>query len=330
LAVIQRLCVAVGRGLALALLVLTGPAARADCPPQASAPSQAQVQAGQREARDRGPLWRLEKDGREAWLYGTLHVGKLAWVFPGPQLTKALQASDTVALELDLGDPAVLAALARGQEVLRQREAAQPVPAALRARLTALAAAACVDAPPFRALPAVLQASALAVLSARRDGLDPAYGQDAVLAALARASGKTLVSLESAEAQLALLAPADPAALAPLLRRTAEQLETGQARGVLVRLADLWAAGDLDALAQYAHWCGCVVSDEDRAELVRLNDGRNPALADAIAALHASGRRVLAAVGALHMTGPASLPALLAARGFRVERVERVTETRRP
>jgi uncharacterized protein len=44
-------------------------------------------------------------------------------------------------------------------------------------------------------------------------------------------------------------------------------------------------------------------------------------LADSIAALHRGGERVFAAVGALHMFGPQGLPALLAARGFEVERV---------
>ena len=53
----------------------------------------------------------------------------------------------------------------------------------------------------------------------------------------------------------------------------------------------------------------------------RLNDERNPPLADGIEALHRQGRRIFAAVGALHMTGPQSLPRLLAARGFKVERV---------
>jgi hypothetical protein len=56
--------------------------------------------------------------------------------------------------------------------------------------------------------------------------------------------------------------------------------------------------------------------------LRRLNDERNPNLAARIDALHARGQRVFAAVGALHMTGPRALPALLAQRGYRVERVD--------
>jgi len=44
-------------------------------------------------------------------------------------------------------------------------------------------------------------------------------------------------------------------------------------------------------------------------------------LADRIDALHMQGKRVLAAVGALHMTGNKGLPKLMAERGFSVERI---------
>ena len=56
---------------------------------------------------DRGFLWRLQKDGRSSWLYGTLHVARLEWVFPGPLLTRALRQADTIALELDMLDPQI-------------------------------------------------------------------------------------------------------------------------------------------------------------------------------------------------------------------------------
>ena len=80
-------------------------------------------------------------------------------------------------------------------------------------------------------------------------------------------------------------------------------------------------ARDLDELANYERWCECVVGDDDRRLMKRLLDDRNGGLADGIDALHREGRRVFAGVGVLHMVGPKGLPALLAARGFQVERV---------
>ena len=74
-------------------------------------------------------------------------------------------------------------------------------------------------------------------------------------------------------------------------------------------------------MQDYERWCDCIHDAQDRAELQRLNDGRNPALARGIAALHAQGRPVLAAVGALHLSGEQFLPLLLAQLGFEVERL---------
>jgi uncharacterized protein YbaP (TraB family) len=92
-------------------------------------------------------------------------------------------------------------------------------------------------------------------------------------------------------------------------------------RGVWRRLAQAWADGDLGALEDYPNWCRCADTESQRALLRRLNDERNAAMAERIDALHGQGRRVFAAVGALHMTGPQALPLLLAQRGFEVQRV---------
>jgi len=48
---------------------------------------------------------------------------------------------------------------------------------------------------------------------------------------------------------------------------------------------------------------------------------RHPGAHRIIDAMHAQGKRVLVAVGALHMTGEQGLPRLMAARGYSVERL---------
>ena len=326
LAWLQAVSLACCLGLAFAPAAQAQPATHtrtaptADCPPTAQTPDAAQQRQAQPAATDRGLLWRISKAGRSSWLYGTLHVGRPSWSSPGPRVRQALQSADTLALEIDNADPAMAASMARGLARLRQAEDSTPPPAALLARLAAQAHADCLDAPGFLAQPALLQVTVLTVLAGRRDGLDPAFGQDLALATLARATGKTLVSLEDPESQFAALLPDDPAALDTLLHSSLAQLEDGSARRLLPQLAALWAAGDLARLADPTAWCNCLTDDADRAQLQRLNDARNPALADRIAALHDQGHRVFAAVGALHMTGAMALPRLLAARGFTVER----------
>jgi uncharacterized protein YbaP (TraB family) len=100
-----------------------------------------------------------------------------------------------------------------------------------------------------------------------------------------------------------------------------QELESGLARSTLLRLATAWADSDLATLSAYATWCGCMDTASDRAEMARLVDDRNPAMADSIAALHGRGQSVLAAVGSLHMIGPRGVPELLARQGFVVERL---------
>ena len=294
-----------------------GLTASAQCPPQAPPASpEATLEAAER-ASDRGVLWRISKAGRSSYLYGTLHVGKLDWTFPGPQTRAALAASDTIALELDVMDPQV-------RERLRlPADAAVPaLPPALRERLDRQIDAACVPRESLATQHPVMVAMTLSVLAARWEGLDPGYGQEFVLAAFARSSAKVAVSLETPELQMDTLLPKQPTQAERMIVQSLEQLESGGARKVIARMASAWERGALDELADYEKWCDCVASADDRALLARINDERNPGLAERIDALHAQGKALFAAVGALHMTGPQALTTLLAARGFRVERVD--------
>lgn len=311
---------------ALALLCLSAggaraqvaaPAPAAPCPPQAMLPSAEQWQEARVRARDRGLLWRIERDGRSSYLYGTLHIGRWHWMAPGPKVADALAASEVLALELDVLDPDIQRRVALAMAA----DPAERLPEALAARLAAQLDAACLDRGAMRALAPEIQLVVLATLAARLDGLDPAYAIDAVLAGLARALGKGVVSLESPEMQVALLR-GDRATVHATMGNTLAQLEQGQLRQMLVRVAGLWDQGHAGELAAYAQWCQCAETEADRDTLRRLLDDRNGPLAERIAARHAAGQRVFAAVGALHLVGPTGLPAQLAARGFEVRRVE--------
>ncbi len=307
----------------LAALVLSGLSglvfaqAPGACPPSASVPTGPELQAARAQARDRGALWRVQRDGRTSWLYGTLHVGKLEWAVPGPRITQALQSSDVVALEIDMSDPATMAEMVQPGPALPTA-----LPAALQARLASQQAAACLpDAHALSALHPLLQVAVLGGLDGRWIGLDPSYGVEFVLTGFAKASGRPVLGLETPAIQVRALLPDAPEQTLHLLDTMLAQLESGLSRRVLGRLAQAWADGDLETVETYEDWCECIAGDADRAALRRLNDDRNPHLADRIAALHGEGRRVFAAVGLLHMTGPKALLGLLAARGFTVERV---------
>jgi uncharacterized protein YbaP (TraB family) len=293
----------------------------AACPPQIQPPTAEQIQAAQRDARDRGALWRITRDGNTSYLYGTLHVGKLEWVMPGPQVRAALGATDTIALEIDPTDPQMLA---RMNTAGAQGAAAPRLDAELEKRMARRLEAACLPPqvrPAIDAQHPAMRAITLSLLEARWEGLDVGYGQEFALAGFGRAAQRRIVSLESPESQMAALIPKDPAEVDKLIVGTLDQLDKGTARRTVARMAAAWASGDMTELERYERWCECVLDESDRKLMHRLIDERNPVLAEGIEQLHKEGRKVFAAVGALHMVGPMALPVLLKARGFTVERV---------
>lgn len=304
-------------GLAALLLAWLVPLRAADCPPPLPELNPEVMERVHYEAQDRGLLWRLTRDGRESWLFGTLHVGRLAWAAPGPAVREALRGSDLIALEIDVLEPRTSQAL---QVALAAAPTATPPPA-LQQRLARLVERACLPPKTSEQMPALMLALQLSLLEARREGLEPFFAQEIILGMAARASRKPVVSLETVEGQVSALVPKDREALLRDIDRALALIERGQARGMMRRLAQAWADGDLETLAAYEQWCDCIVDEHDRASFARLNDQRNPHLARRIAELHGDGQRVFAAVGALHMTGPLALPRLLADAGFRVERV---------
>jgi hypothetical protein len=291
--------------------------AAADCPPPLAPLDAAAGQLGMRDARDHGLLWRISQGGRSSWLYGTIHVAQLAWMFPGPALQQALRETDQVAVELDLMDPDIGRRL---QAAISAKPGDPPLPPDLARRLARQSAVACVG-DSLAALKPEMQAMTLVAMVGRRQGLEPAYGVDLFLSVLAHGMGKPVLSLETPEQQLALLLHDDPAEAAQQVTQILDEIEQGRAAKQVQRLAQDWANGALDDLTQYAQWCDCLNTAEERAFHRRLIDDRNLTLAERVRSLHSGGQRLLVAVGALHMIGPQGLPALLQAQGFRVEAV---------
>src|SRR5688500_6801159 len=76
------------------------------CPPEAKPFTPELFSQAAAQARDRGYLWRISKDQRTSYLYATLHVGRAAWMAPGPLTRQALRETDVIGMELDLLDPA--------------------------------------------------------------------------------------------------------------------------------------------------------------------------------------------------------------------------------
>ena len=316
---LRRLCMVV-MTLAAGHALAQPANAPAACPTPPQVPTQEALNAALRVATDHGVLWTLERDGRKSYLFGTIHVGKLEWVVPGPRLREALLTTDVMALEIDPTDTQMLRRMIQPAP----GAPAANLPAALKTRIAKRIDVACLPPearPIVDAQHPVMQAMTLTVLEARWEGLDAAYAQEFMLAGFARKGQRRIVSLETPELQMAALMPKDANEMIKLLEGMLDQIDKGAGRRSIAHLGAAWARGDLDELSAYERWCECALDDSDRKQLARLIDERNPGIAERLDALIGEGGRVFAGVGALHMTGPKALPQLMRERGYKVERV---------
>ena len=152
-------------------------------------------------------------------------------------------------------------------------------------------AAECVDARAWREFVPEFQIASLAVLAARRDGLDPSYAIDLVLAAhrpRLRQGGGLARDARGADRGAAHAdARGDDRVRHQRPRRARGRPAAAAARAH----GTAWTDGNLAELEGYERWCDCVNTAAERASMKRLLDDRNPLLAAAIDTLHAGGRR---------------------------------------
>jgi uncharacterized protein len=268
-------------------------------------------------AKDRGFLWRMSKGGHTSYLYGTVHTAKPGWTFLGRTVRAAFDASDRLAVEVDLLDSDVKQ---RVQKSLSAPENNLPLPDPLLKRIQTFAERVCFPLSDLDKIPLRLKLSALAYYMSRYDGLSPAFGIDAFLSELARLSGgKPVVSLENPELSAQAFRVDDASDRIALVTAAIEGLETGRTRELGLRSVEVWAESRYDDFLRYKEWCECFDTDADRRYWSRATEDRNRIQALAIDALHEMGHNVFAAVGYRHMVGDRGLPSLLEQMGYQVE-----------
>jgi uncharacterized protein len=290
-----------------------------NCPAPPAQPSQEKVQELAKSAKDHGFLWKLEKDGRTSYLYGSMHLNKLEGSMPGPKVVAALREADVIAFELDVLDPQIQAQMADTSKLgIKNID----LPVKQKQRLEAIAKRACAPMAALAGMHPVLQVMSISIFEARFENLEISYGSEVVLSSIAHGIKKNVVSLETPELQMRSLVPDDTNEVLDIIESGLKTYESGKQRTQFQRMHKMWSTGNINELEKYEQWCECVNNDTDRKFLKRINEDRNPGLASSIDKLHRDGKRVFAAVGALHMAGAKGIPALMREKGYKVERVE--------
>ncbi|MGV1682739.1 TraB/GumN family protein [Sphingopyxis sp. NJF-3] len=260
-------------------------------------------------------MWLAEDGDTRVYLLGTMHALPESTDWDRGKVAEAVAAADELVMELS---PEELAAAGEEFERLAPRRAPLPIderlaPAAL-AQYRALEA----GGPAFEA--DALDDWAVMVLMGQRvahmAALAPDNGVEARLTQDFRAAGKPIGGLETARSQLMLFETLDPATQRALLARAAEGASDAVAD--VRALTDAWSRGDVAALEKVIN------EDVDAVPAAReaIITGRNRAWSAWVKRRMAQPGTVMVAVGAGHLVGAEGVPAMLAAEGVKVRRVQ--------
>ncbi len=273
------------------------------CPPPPMPLEQARNHIENAPAKNAGLLWRVEKDGRGSWLYGTMHLMNIDHAKPGSQIMMGLRSSDVLAVEINFYEP-------QPQPTPDSKpNASFSVSPEQTQRLTAAYQKECLKVEPFRA-----NTNLLVISQAQRLGFFWGYGPDARLMQIAKRTNKPIVQLETVQQHLQALAPQTQADFDAQVNAGLNAFESGALASSIGDTAKAWQGNDLQFFLKATE-----ASNLAQPEFMkRLNDERNVLMADKIDAMHTEGRRVFVAVGATHMTGPFGLPKLMEGKGYKV------------
>lgn len=276
-------------------------------------------EAGRTEPIARPALWHLARDGREAYVFGTLHAVPQGARWLGPPVRQAIGRSDRLVLEVtgletEHRTRATFLRLARAPGLPPVSARLDPAEAALLAPLIARDPEGLGDLDHYRSWGAALliNASAASGLALSTDA-----APERQLSRAFAADGKPVSGLETIEGQLGLFDKLSEADQRQLLAQSVR--EAGAARTQYGQLYAAWSRGDLARLEQQ------FLAPLSAAPALRaaLLVDRNARWADLLDRQLADMPGIaFVAVGSGHLVGPGNLLADLAARGWQVGRLQ--------
>lgn len=275
--------------------------------------SAARPQAVEKKAPGRGLIWKVEGQGRQAWLVGSLHLLTPDF-YPLPAaLEQAFAASDVLMEEIDMADAsdsqlagAVLTKAMNPKGSTLSSQLSKETLTDLTAYLPKVGLT--VDL--LQAMKPWMVAITIQTLALQTAGFDPTFGIDKHFHDAAKRAGKRLLPLETAIEQLDFLDSLSPKTQDLMLRDSIRGAQTNNTE--IAAIAAAWRSGDAAALEKLA------LSDRHQAPEVyeTLLAGRNRRWIPKIEACMQANRSCYIVVGAAHLVGPDSVVALMQARGY--------------
>ncbi|MES2016619.1 MAG: TraB/GumN family protein [Pseudomonadota bacterium] len=271
---------------------------------------------------ERGALFKVTGNGHAMYLFGTMHVGQPEFYPLEPRIAEAVKNASTLALEIDPTDePAAVAGALQTYGMAAPGGGVDALTPAVKARLNKALAKAGVDPELVARFKPWLVATILAMAEYASQGYRADLSVDAHLAQLAHASKVPVIALESAASQMGLFSRLSDAEQLHFLEETIDLIETGKQDAEVRQIVDAWRNADVRAFDAIAARAASDTSVSGKFVKTVLLDERNVVIAEKLAALLQRSDNSVAAIGVLHLLGKQSVPALLSARGLKVERV---------
>lgn len=267
-------------------------------------------------ARAEPAMWVASDDDSTVYFIGTFHLLPAESDWKTPKIAAAFEASEELWLEVTGLDDALLM---QNLVVKYGLDPKNPLWRKLneteRRQLTEAVAAIgmpWVGVQPFRPW---LAALTISMVPAMQAGFETESGADASFEQEALQAEKPVKAFETAEEQISILASLSPEGELEFLRMTLADIEAG--KGHIDEMVAMWEKGDVAAIDR-------LIVAEMRTRVPEFYDAmivrRNRAWTERIAEILSGSGTHFIAVGAAHLVGTESVPAMLEARGIQVTR----------
>jgi uncharacterized protein YbaP (TraB family) len=268
------------------------------------------------DAQGKSFLWKVQSGPRVMYLAGSVHALS-ADVYPlSAAFTEAYAASDTLLEEINLETAGLLSL---GPMLLSKamyqdgRTFDKVVSKETHDLVTTHLKGMPMAAELIRPMKPWMVMLMLSAMQIQQAGLDPNLGLDKHFFDRAKADGKTVVGLETAESQIDRFDKMPEALQEQLLRNTLDEIS--MQKGELATIVAAWRRGDAAALERDVMSGLKKYPAVYQSLIVERNNNWMPQLEKCLART----TPCMVVVGAAHVVGPDGLLALLRRKGYRVE-----------
>ena len=275
-------------------------------------------------------LWKVSDSNSSVYLLGSVHFADSSFYPLDTVITEAFFRSGELAVELDMGDTAIVVEIMRQSAMFGMLEPGKSLdkilPANVQKSLDSLCGAWNLPVGILNRYKPWSAAMTLSSIAIQRKGYDPAYGIDLAFISAARAAGKPVISLETVEDQvLALTGEGTPDSIGIYYMKSTIQ-ELSLLDSSISMMIRAWKTGDIplfqEAMDMEANPEDALDSLLSKELNERVYIARNKKMAKTVEDLLAKDRSVFIVVGAGHLAGKdESVIDLLRAKGFTVEQL---------